>query len=215
MKKNFSSQGLLVIISAPSGARKTSILSELLARYPDIRFSVSVTTRDPRENERDGINYNFVSEEAFDRHIDNGDFVEWAVVHGKRYGTLKKTIQDVLHNNQILILDTDTFGAFNIKNLYQDAVMIFIVPPSLEVLSERLHRRNTESDELIQKRLEVAPHEMARMSEYDYIVLNDTIPQAVIRIRTIIEAEKLRNSRIIPSLTSWREYINGSEKSND
>jgi len=215
VKQSLRSQGLLVVISAPSGAGKTSILTELLGRYPDIQFSVSVTTREPRENERDGINYNFVSEAAFDRHIDNGDFVEWAVVHSERYGTLKKTVQDALYNNRILILDTDTFGAFNIKKLYPDAVMIFIVPPSPEVLSERLRKRNTETDELIQKRLEAAPHEMARMSEYDYIVLNDTIPQAVTRIRTIIEAEKLRSSKIIPSLTSWREYINGPEKGED
>ena len=204
-------KGLLFVFSAPSGSGKTSVLAEVLKTHPDILFSVSVTTRPPREGERNGVNYNFVTDEEFDSYIESGDFVEWAVVHGNRYGTLKRTLKGALENNRTMILDTDTVGAFNIKKLYPGAVLVFISPPSPEMLRERLRNRNTESGELIRKRLEAAPLEMSRMSDYDYIVLNDEISKAVSRISTIIKAEKLRSEQILPSLTSWREYINESE----
>ncbi len=204
-------KGLLFVFSAPSGSGKTSVLAEVLKTHPDILFSVSVTTRPPREGESNGVNYNFVTDEEFDSYIESGDFVEWAVVHGNRYGTLKRTLKGALENNRTMILDTDTVGAFNIKKLYPDAVLVFIAPPSPEMLRERLRNRNTESGELIRKRLEAAPLEMSRMSDYDYIVLNDEISKAVSRISTIIKAEKLRSEQILPSLTSWREYINESE----
>lgn len=187
------------------------MLTKVLKIHPDILFSVSVTTRPPREGESNGVNYNFVTDEEFDGYIESGDFVEWAVVHGNRYGTLKGTIKEALENNRAMILDTDTVGAFNIKKLYPDAVLVFIAPPSPEMLCERLRNRNTESGELIRKRLEAAPLEMSRMSDYDYIVLNDEISKAVSRISTIIKAEKLRSEQILPSLTSWRKYINESE----
>ena len=204
-------KGLLFVFSAPSGSGKTSVLAEVLKIHPDILFSVSVTTRPPREGESNGVNYNFVTDEEFDGYIESGDFVEWAVVHDNRYGTLKGTIKEALENNLTMILDTDTVGAFNIKKLYPDAVLVFIAPPSPEMLRERLRNRNTESGELIRKRLEAAPLEMSRMSDYDYIVLNDEISKAVSRISTIIKAEKLRSEQILPSLTLWREYINESE----
>jgi len=204
-------KGLLFVFSAPSGSGKTSVLAEVLKIHPDILFSISVTTRPPREGERNGVNYYFVTDEEFDSYIESGDFAEWAVVYDNRYGTLKRTIKGALENNRTMILDTDTVGAFNIKKLYPDAVLVFIAPPSPEMLSKRLRNRNTESGELITKRLEAAPLEMSRMSDYDYIVLNDEISKAVSRISTIINAEKLRNEQILPSLTSWREYINESE----
>ncbi len=204
-------KGLLFVFSAPSGSGKTSVLADVLKTHPDILFSVSVTTRPPREGESNGVNYYFVTDVEFDSYIESGDFAEWAVVHGNRYGTLKRTLKEALENNRTMILDTDTVGAFNIKKLYPDAVLVFIAPPSPEMLRERLRNRNTESGELIRKRLEAAPLEMSRMSDYDYIVLNDEISKAVSRISTIIKAEKLRSEQILPSLTSWREYINESE----
>ncbi|MBT4482092.1 MAG: guanylate kinase [Candidatus Latescibacteria bacterium] len=188
MKGNNKSTGLLVVVSAPSGAGKTSVLSEVMRKFPDINFSVSVTTRPPREGERDGVNYFFVTDEEFEALIERDDFVEWAVVHGNRYGTLKSTVQDALDNNRTIILDTDTVGAFNIKKHFPDTVLIFIAPPSQEALRERLESRNTESRELIQKRLDAAPGEMARMAEYDYIVLNETLSNAAAQIGSIIEA---------------------------
>ena len=120
MKINSTSTGLLVVISAPSGTGKTSILSEITKQYPDIRFSVSVTTRQPRKSEKDGVNYIFVTDEEFDALVEKNEFIEWALVYGNRYGTLKSTIEDVLKNGQILLLDTDTVGAFNIKKQFSD-----------------------------------------------------------------------------------------------
>lgn len=202
-------QGLLIVVSAPSGAGKTSILADLFKNRPDIEFSVSVTTRTPRVDERDGVNYHFVDDAQFDRYIVDDAFAEWAVVHGKRYGTLKSAIDDVLARQGTMILDTDTVGAFNIRKSFPGSILVFIAPPSPEILAERLRRRNTEPDDIIGKRLGAAPAEMARMPEYDYIVMNDSIPEAVSKINAIIDAEKCRTKRIIPTLTAWRDYING------
>ncbi|MFC1693032.1 guanylate kinase [Candidatus Latescibacterota bacterium] len=206
---NNEKSGLLVVISAPSGTGKTSVLSEVLKRHPDIMFSVSVTTRKQRTGEQDGINYYFVSEEKFDYHINNDDFAEWAVVHGKRYGTLMSTICEGLDNYWTILLDTDTGGAFNIKKRYPDAVLIFLIPPSPEVLKERLKYRNTESSDRIKKRLEAAPLEIAQMGDYDYIVLNDDLSVAASKVSAVIEAERLRSERLLPTLSTWKEYLDG------
>ena len=208
--KKHQDQGLLVVVSAPSGAGKTSILSEIFGEHPDLVFSVSLTTRTPRKGEVDGVDYHFVSNETFDRYVEKDAFAEWAVVHGERYGTLKEYLRKALDTGKTMILDTDTVGAFNIRGSFPDAVLIFIVPPTPEELSERLRNRNTESHDIIERRLQAAPREMASMSKYDYIVLNDTIDAAADDIHTIILSEKLRSNRIIPTLTPWRDYINGT-----
>ena len=201
------------MVSAPSGSGKTSVLFELMKQVPSIEFSVSATTRSPREGEVNGVNYHFLSDDEFDDLLGSGGLLEWNNVHGKRYGTLKRTVSESLAAGKTILLDTDTTGAFNIRKELPEAVLIFIVPPSLEELRRRLTSRNTESDERIRSRLDAAPLEIARMPEYDYIVINDTIEEAVTRIKKIVngepDAEKYRSSLIIRTLTQWKEYIHG------
>ena len=202
-------KGLVIVLSAPSGAGKTSVLQKLLKLRSDLTFSVSVTTRSPRTAERDGIDYHFVSDEQFDDYINNDDFIEWAEVHGFRYGTLKKTLESALDAGDTVVLDADTVGAFNIKKCMPDAALIFIAPPSPHVLGERLRNRNTESPERLKKRLSAVPHELARMKDYDYIVVNDDLDEAVSHIDSIINAERLKPRMVLSTLSEWRTYLDG------
>ena len=195
--------GFPFVVSAPSGAGKTSILSEVLKRHPECAFSVSVTTRSPRNGEVEGVNYHFVDDAQFDTYLHDEALAEWAVVYDCRYGTLKETIDEALKSGVVLILDTDTVGAFNLKELYPDAVLVFIAPPSPDVLRERLQARNTETSERIQRRLDAAPGEMARMAEYDYIVVNDNLAEAVDAVDAIITAEGKRSPRVLSALAAW------------
>ncbi len=199
--------GLLVVISAPSGAGKTSVLREVMERRPDVRFSVSATTRPPREGEVDGRDYRFVSEGEFDSLLARGEFVEWAVVHGNRYGTLSSEIACAVERGGVVILDTDTVGALAIRNIFPDAVLIFIVPPSPEDLKKRLELRGTETPERIRMRLDAAPGEMDRALGYDYIVVNDRLDDAVAGIIAILDAERLRCTRMKSILEGWRAYV--------
>jgi guanylate kinase len=201
--------GLLVVFSAPSGAGKTTVLHEVLKLHPEMKFSVSVTTRKPREGERDGSDYHFVGDSEFDSLVARGAFLEWAVVHGNRYGTMKSTVLEGLERGETIIFDTDTVGAFNIRKEHPEAVLIFIAPPSPEVLTERLRNRDTESPERLRERLSAAPHEMGRMNEYDYIVVNDNVRDAVSRVDAILAAERLRPARISPALKEWRRTLYG------
>jgi guanylate kinase len=201
--------GLLVVFSAPSGAGKTTVLRGVLKAHPEMKFSVSATTRKSRDGEKDGVDYHFVSDEEFDALLAENAFLEWAVVHGNRYGTLKSMVEEGLKKGDKIIFDTDTVGAFNIKRRFPDAVLIFIAPPSPEVLMERLKSRDTESSERMTIRFNAAPKEMNRMSDYDYIIVNDTLPDAVSRVNAILAAESLRSRRIAPVLTEWRRYLNG------
>ena len=209
VNKNIKSKGLIIVISAPSGAGKTSVLFETLKLHPEITFSISSTNRAPREGEKEGVNYHYITEKEFNASIQKGEFLEWNIVHGNKYGTLKRNVEDVLEKGKSIILDTDTVGAFNIRKYFPEAVLIFILPPSSKVLYKRLVSRDTESQDHILQRLDDAPKEIARMSEYDYIVINDNLNTAVSQISEIIKAEKLRSSRVFPALSEWRDYING------
>lgn len=209
MNDEEKSKGLIIVVSAPSGSGKTSVLFETLKLHPELAFSVSSTTRESREGEKEGVNYHYITEEEFEASIKNGDFLEWNTVHGYKYGTLKKSMEDVLEKGKSVILDTDTIGALNIRKHFPEAVLIFILPPSPKVLQDRLLSRDTESQEHIQQRLDAAPVEIARMSDYDYIVINDDLNTAVSQISSIIETEKLRSTKVFPTLSEWREYING------
>lgn len=210
MTGNESLPGVLIVISAPSGAGKTSVLDEVFKRFDDISFSVSATTRKPRDGEIDGEDYYFVSNDDFDRYIEDDAFAEWAPVHGNRYGTLNKTINDSLERGGILVLDTDTVGAFNIRKRFPESVLVFIAPPSPEELRNRLFNRNTEPHEIIQKRLDAAPGEIQCMHRYDYIIINDELENAVGKLSSIIDAETAKTNRILPTLTAWKDNIDGA-----
>ena len=168
----------LFVISGPSGAGKGTLLAELRKQRPDLGLTVSATTRSPRPGEVDGTSYYFLSDEEFRRRIAAGEFVEWAEVHGHLYGTLVSEVKRLLAKGHSLVLEIDVQGALNVRKVYPDAVLIFIEPPSLIVLEERLRGRGTETDEVIASRMEAAQAELARKMEYDIRIVNDDLETA-------------------------------------
>ncbi|NCN26202.1 guanylate kinase [bacterium] len=180
------SKGLLVVISAPSGAGKTTLAHELLRRIPDSRRSLSSTTRPPRQTEIPGQDYDFISDEEFDALEKKSDFAESAVVHGYRYGTKKSTIQEALDRKQALILTIDVQGATSIKENFPDSLCIFVEPPDFDVLETRLRKRGTESDSDIRRRLENARREIALKDQFNFVVVNDRLDRAALEIESII-----------------------------
>jgi len=185
----------LIILSAPSGGGKSTILNEILKVTNDIDYSISYTTRSPRGTEQNGIHYHFVTEEEFQRRIDEGDFLEYAKVFGNWYGTSKSFIKDRLAKKHHVILDIDVQGASLISATDIPYVKIFILPPSMEVLHQRLVLRATDSDEEIAKRLQIAKDEVAYIPQYDYLVINDKLDIAVQDVLAIIRAEENRVCR--------------------
>jgi guanylate kinase len=169
---------LSIVISAPSGAGKTTIINELLAQYGELEFSISSTTRPMRNGEIDGKNYFFISEEEFIARRDNDEFFEWAEVHGNFFGTQKKEIDRIRALGKIPIFDVDVQGSRSMKGQVHDAIFIFIIPPSLKILEERLKNRNTDSPEQIALRLKNAVSEMRQYPLFDYIIINDDLPGA-------------------------------------
>lgn len=186
----------VVVISGPSGAGKSSFVKALLGRYPrDLVYSVSATTRPRREHEVEGRDYFFLGREEFQRRVDAGEFVEHAEVHGELYGTLKSQTEAVLRSGRNVLLDIDVQGGRSVRRIYPDGVYIFVLPPSLADLEERLRARGTDSEERIKLRLENARREIAIAREYDYAVVNDDLEDATRKVLAIIEAETCRASR--------------------
>lgn len=182
----------LVVISAPSGAGKTTLSSMLLNEFPQLKRSVSTTTRAKRPNEIEGTHYNFVDEQSFQDKITRNDFAEWALVHGKRYGTTRATIEALLNENKNPVFDIDVQGAMNLKALYGDRVLlIFIHPPSMEALKERLVQRKGDSAESIENRLNNAYSEIKWSQKYDYQITNDNLERAFQELKEIIQHECL------------------------
>jgi guanylate kinase len=193
-----------VVISAPSGSGKTTIINELMLSDPRFEFSLSTTTREMRSGEEEGKDYNYVKPVEFEKMIERGEFLEWAVVHGNYYGTLKKEIDRISDTGNIPIFDVDVQGGLSLKEKLEDAVFIFIIPPSQAALEERLTRRKTESKNSIELRLKNAEEELKSCEIYDYIVVNDDLEHALDRLKSIITAEFCRFDRMINFITNWR-----------
>jgi guanylate kinase len=190
--QKFEAKGLLFIISAPSGAGKTTLCQELSNIVPGLKHSISYTTRPPRKGEINNVHYSFISQSRFKRMIDRGEFAEWAMVHGNLYGTSIKRLEKINREGYDIILDIDTHGAMQMRRRYKDAVYIFILPPSMKVLEERLRSRMSESQDEITKRLKKAKEEIAHYKHYDYIVINDKFEKALRDLESIIIATRLR-----------------------
>lgn len=188
-------QGILIVLSGPSGTGKGTICQELLRNYPNLHYSISATTRSPRFGETNGLNYWFISKEEFQSMISDDALLEWAEVYGNYYGTPYHRVKELLDSGKDVVLEIDTQGAMQVKGKFPQGVFIYIVPPSLEELADRIHKRGTDSVESIKRRLSCATAEMNKVYSYNYVVVNDEVPVAVRKIEAIISAEKCSVSR--------------------
>jgi guanylate kinase len=189
-------QGILFVVSAPSGAGKTTLVRKVIEQLPGVNLSVSCTTRAPRPEEREGTDYFFITRDEFNAMGREGKFLEWAHVHGDLYGTPRANMTKLQHGED-LVLEIDTQGARKIREELNDGVLIFIRPPSLEVLQERLQTRGGDSEEAMQARLQNAQKELDQMAWYDYIVVNDDIEEATRHLASIIIAERCKAARVL------------------
>lgn len=201
MPLEINRKGMLLVLSGPAGAGKGTLGKRLLQHDPDFYFSVSATTREPRFNEKEGVDYLFVSDKKFDDLLSANEFLEHATVHGHRYGTLRKPIVDRIEKGVNVLLDIDTQGAMSVIKAYPDCISVFILPPSFGILEERLHTRNTEDPVEIAKRLKNARAEVGKVEEYDYAIINDSRKIAFEQLLTIVNAEKQNTKRFLPTLT--------------
>jgi guanylate kinase len=185
-----------VILSAPSGGGKTTIARRLLATRPDLGYSVSATTRPPRGGEAHGRDYWFMAVHEFEAARERGEFAEWASVHGNMYGTLRSEVQRVLDGGHHVIMDIDVQGAVQFGRVFPQSVLVFVLPPSAEVLAERLAARATDTAETVALRLRNARDELAAVDDYHYVVVNDDLDRVVAQVAAIIDAEGARRERI-------------------
>ena len=186
----------VVVISGPSGAGKSSFVKELLSRHSlDLVYSVSATTRARRAHEVEGRDYFYLSREEFRRRVEENEFIEWAEVHGEWYGTLRSQTELALRSGKNVLLDIDVQGGRSVRRIYPDGVFIFVLPPSLADLEERLRARGTDSEDRILLRLENARREMDLVQQYDYAIINDDLAKATRQVAAIIEVETCRTSR--------------------
>ena len=196
-------KGLLLVISGPSGVGKGTVCAEFMKKHPECALSVSATTRAPRPGEEDGVNYFFLSEDEFRNKISNDGFLEHAVFCGNYYGTPKAEVLKKIESGIDVILEIEVQGAMQVRNHYPEGVFIFVTPPSLSELENRLRGRNTESDEVVSQRLIRAKEEFRFIEKYNYALLNDTVENAVERLEAIITAEKSRVPRLYNSLKTY------------
>lgn len=191
-----SRRGTLFVVSAPSGAGKTTLCREMRLRLPDLAYSVSYTTRAPRPGEVDGTDFHFVSEARFRAMLSAGEFAEWAKVHTHLYGTPAPRLEAALREGYDVLLDIDTQGAAQLRARYPEAVLVFIVAPSLAELEQRLRERRSDPDSEIARRLARAREEIALWKEYDYLIVNRDVKEAIEQLASVIQAERCRISRL-------------------
>lgn len=194
-KKN---KGSLFVVSAPSGAGKTTLCRELVSSLPHLRFSVSYTTRQPRQGEVNDRDYTFISREDFMSIADKGGFIEWAEVHAELYGTSRKRLEELMDSGNDVILDIDTQGAMQIREKFAMGTYIFVLPPSMEVLEQRLEQRMTDSKEEIEKRIKRAVAEIKTYPKYDYVIINDRLEDALKEFEAIIISHRASTKKINP-----------------
>jgi guanylate kinase len=191
-------RGSLFIVSAPSGAGKTTLCKKVVSLLPDLKFSVSFTTRQQRPGEINDRDYTFIGREDFLSMIRRGEFIEWAEVHGAFYGTSGIRLKEIMESGNDVILDIDTQGAMQIRAKYREAVSIFILPPSMELLKQRLEKRMTDSQEEMKKRLKTAIAEIKTYSRYDYVIINDIFEKALKEFEAIIISHRVKMRMINP-----------------
>ena len=188
-------ESLIIVISAPSGAGKTTLAKRLL-QISSFAYSVSFTTRPPRKNEIEGVDYYFISEQEFQKMVQEGKFIEWAQVHGQLYGTSINLLDNAIETKKDVVLEVDVRGGIEIKEKYPKAVLIFLLPPSWQELEKRLNKRDTEIKEKIRDRIRQAKKEITYAPSYDYLVVNDDINKALNNILSIVKAERCRLDRL-------------------
>ncbi len=195
----FEPGGFLLVLTGPSGAGKGTLVDHLVASRGDCVFSISATTRPRRASEVDGVQYEFVSREEFERRRSAGLFLEWAEVHDHLYATPARFVDEGVRAGKIVVLDVDVQGGASVRRARTDAVSVFIYPPSIDALRQRLLTRNTDPPDVVERRLRNAPGELAQWREYDYLVMNDDLEPAVARLEAIVDAERARVKRLRPA----------------
>jgi guanylate kinase len=184
------------IISAPSGSGKSTLVHRLLQSVSNLTFSISYTTRPPRPSETNGVDYVFITREDFETRLARGEFLEYAEVFGNYYGTNRESFERAVHEGRDLLLDIDVQGARQLKVAIPEAISVFVLPPSREVLEQRLRARSQDSEEVIQRRLQGAAAEVRNYTQYDYVLINREIEEAAARLASIVKAERLRKARM-------------------
>jgi len=199
-------KGLIIVISAPSGSGKTTLCKRLVAKVPNLRRSISVTTRNPRRDEINGRDYFFITQEDFVARKRNNEFIEWATVFDEYYGTPRSFVEEVVRAGEDVLLSIDVQGAMQVKESYPDTVFIFILPPSISALEERLRKRKTDDSDEILKRLQLAREEMKRIENYDYVIVNRSLKASLRELLSIITAEKRKVERSKDEIDDLRSF---------
>jgi guanylate kinase len=200
-------KGVLIVLSGPSGVGKGTVCKALRGCAPDLVYSVSATTRSPREGEREGVNYFFKTREQFQKLIENDQMLEWAEYVGNFYGTPRNFVEDTLNAGKDIILEIEVQGALKVKQKFPQGIFIFLLPPSLDELESRIVGRGTDSQDSIRNRMSVAVDEIGMLEYYDYAIVNDQVELACSRIQSIIVAEHCRKDRVVNKIKQWMAEV--------